>query len=86
MYEHISFLQKNVWVMQNHRLVIHSDKIWADSTTKSILKSAKIFGILKKKLSLDVRSPVAQYVELTRYSRTYRYILATYLPTLIEIQ
>ena len=29
--------------MQYHKLGIHSDKIWADSTTKSALKYLKIF-------------------------------------------
>ena len=54
--------------MQNHRLGIHSDKIWADSTTKNTLKyhttasadlpnRLKYLGYLKKKLSLGVRSP-----------------------------
>ena len=46
--------------MQNHRLGIHSDKIWADLTTHNILKIphnlfgrsaqfTKIFGIFEKK-------------------------------------
>jgi hypothetical protein len=53
--------------MQNHGLEIHYDKIGADSATKNILnilqrilgsaKKPKMFGIFKKKLSLDVRSP-----------------------------
>ena len=29
------FSEKNVSVVQNHRLGIHSDKIWADSTTQN---------------------------------------------------
>ena len=59
--------RKNGLVMQNHELGIHTNKIWADSTTKNTLKYletysadlskwAKIFGILKK-ISLRVRSP-----------------------------
>jgi hypothetical protein len=51
--------------MQNNRLGIHSDKIWADSTTQNTLKylttylanRPKYLGHSKKKLSLDVHSP-----------------------------
>ena len=38
MYENRSFLQKNGLLIQNLRLGIHSDKIWADSTTKNTLE------------------------------------------------
>ena len=55
--------------MQNQELGIHSDKIWADSTTKYNLKYLTTsladlpnrFGIFRKtELSLGVRSPWSQ--------------------------
>ena len=54
--------------MQNHRLGIHSDIIWADSATKNALKYIKklfwpigqigqnIWDMFKEKLSLGVHS------------------------------
>ena len=36
--ENLSFLNRNGWVLQNHRLGIHSNKIWADSTTQNTLE------------------------------------------------
>ena len=69
----IAFCRKNGLVMQNQGLGIHSDKIWADSSTKNTLKYripkilynllgqsaqlAKIYWIFEKKLSLGLRYP-----------------------------
>ena len=69
--EILAFCGKKGWVLQNHELGIHSDKLWADSDTKNTLEYlttdsappdqiAEIFVILKKKLSLGVRSPYIQ--------------------------
>ena len=64
MFENLSFLQKNGLEMQNHRLGIRSDKIWADTVVVYFQKypiqlpncqSAIIFAIFKKKLSFGVR-------------------------------
>ena len=65
MYENPSFLQKK-W-LNNSKLQIHSDKIWADSSTQNTLKYLKTnsadlsdwpkyLRYLKKKISLGVRS------------------------------
>ena len=40
----LASFRKNVWVMQNLRLGIQSDKIWADSTTQSTLKYLAIYS------------------------------------------
>ena len=71
MYESLAFRKKNGLVMQNHKLQgIHSDKIWADSTTKNTLKcfktystdlpkSANYLGYYRKKSSSQVHCPWA---------------------------
>ena len=60
----LAFRKKIVWVIQNLRLGIQSDKIWVDSSAQSsTLKYLTIysadmpnFGIILKKISLGVRN------------------------------
>ena len=56
--------------MQNHKLAIYSDRIWADSTTaKNTLKYLRTYGVFLKKLHLGVRSPslVPTYMGMDTY-------------------
>ena len=39
-----AYCRKNGLVMQNYKLGIHRDKIWADSTTKNTLKYLKSYS------------------------------------------
>ena len=59
----LAFCRKNGWVMQNHRIGIHSETIWADTTNLNTLKYLTTYlGCLKKNLSLGVRSPWQNWI------------------------